>query len=76
MSRGGPRENSGRPPLAPEKRRVTVTVRLPAEDAEWLKTQPWSAGKTIERLIKQERASLPSPLPETRHKSNPSRSQD
>lgn len=57
MSRGGPRENSGRPPLPPEKRRVSVTVRLPADDAEWLKTQPWSAGKTIERLIKLARGS-------------------
>jgi len=49
--RGGTRVNAGRPALDPDQKRVTVTVRLRPDVAEWLKAQPGSVGVAIDALF-------------------------
>lgn len=54
--RGGTRVNAGRPALDPDQKRVTVTVRLRPDVAEWLKAQPGSVGAAIDAMFDATRA--------------------
>lgn len=57
--RGGQREGAGRPkgifkPIkAPEDRRQTIGVRLPAAMVAWLKSHTEPAGRLIERALRK-----------------------
>ena len=51
--KGGARPGSGRKQLGDDKR-VMVAVRLPPDIAEWLRAQPESQSRLIERLLRAE----------------------
>ena len=50
---GGARLNAGRPALG-EQKRVMVAVRLPPDVVEWMREQPESQSKLVERLLRRE----------------------
>ncbi len=49
--RGGYRPGSGRPPLAPDKRRQRMSVGFTPENLRWLRTKAITSEEAIARVI-------------------------
>ncbi len=48
---GGKREGAGRPPIAPELKKIPSTVKLSRWVTEWLNEQPEAKAVLIERAV-------------------------